>query len=115
MKITNAIIKNVTTFRSNLYGIISVSIDFAGADNYCGCNLLLTEIADLRRLIRLMEYVEVSNISDLNGKIVRKVVDSKGILLGFGHPIDDMFVITSNEAYKEVGEKYFDSIKMNES
>lgn len=111
MKITNAKIKNVTVGFDDR-DRLSASMTFDGQHVCCNCGFILTNPTDVQRLMKLMNYTGSYEVGDLSGKIIRKV-DFGNFLGGFGHPIEDKFVPTLTEEFKEVNEEEFAEMLKN--
>ena len=88
---------------------LSATIDFKtyGAGHFTVC-FDFTKLADVQRLQKLMNYVEVSQFDDLQGKIVRVGYISGRCFVGFGHPLEDTFVPMKTDTFTEVPEIKFE-------
>lgn len=111
MEITNARIKNVTVGFDDR-DRLSARMTFDGQHGCCDWGFILTNPTDVQRLMKLMNYTGSYEVGDLSGKIIRKV-DSGNFLRGFGHPIEDKFVPTSTEEFKEVNKAEFAEMLKN--
>lgn len=111
MEITNARIKNVTVGFDDR-NRLSARITFEGYHVSCDWSFILTNPIDVQRLTKLMNYTGSYEVDDLNDKIIRKVV-SENFLCGFGHPIEDKFVPTLTEEFKEINESNFEKLLKN--
>ena len=104
MRITNAKIKNVSVGIDDL-NRLAARMTFNGLNKCWGWSFILNRSTDINRLMKLMEYVEVHELNDLENKIVR-VAEAEYFLLGFGHPIEDKFIpINTGGEFIELGEK----------
>ena len=108
MRITNARIKNVTVGFDDR-GWLSVMMTFEGRYRCDDWRFILTNLGDVQRLIKLLSYTESHEVEDLNGKIIRRV-DFGNSLRGFGHPIEDKFVPTLTEEFKEISKSEFEEL-----
>ena len=105
MRITNAIIRNVAV-GINEVGSFSARMTFESQARCWTWCFILSDPIDVQRFIKLMNYVGVYEVIDLNGKVIREV-DSCGFLRGFGHSIDDKFIPILTDEFMEISEKEF--------
>lgn len=103
LEIANAIVTNVKVgFDDRKRLSVKISLDSQyGAYN---CSFILANAVDVQRFTALMNYTLACDIDDLKGRIVRKI-DDEGILRGFGHPIEDKFVLFSTKEFTEIFEE----------
>ena len=106
-KIESAIVSFNT--RNNL----SATLDFKtfGSGHFTVC-FDFTNSADVQRLQKLMNYVEVSQFDDLPGKIVRVGYVSGRCFIGFGHPLEDTFVPMNNDSFIELPQCKFEELEL---
>ena len=90
MQVINAKIKNVTIGFDDRERL-SVRMNFDGEATSCTWGFVLINPVQVKNLIKLMEYTEVREVKNLEGKIIR-VVFKEIFLRGFGHPVDDKFI-----------------------
>lgn len=107
MEIINVRINNVTVGWDNEDGM-SAKISFEGYSGSANMVFKLTNQTELQRLEKLMNYagVDVNDVNNLNGRIVRLVIDGSPII-GYGDPIEDKFIPNMpwlGEELKEVTE-----------
>ena len=94
MKIYNATIKDVAI---GLYGNnkrFGVKLVFCDQENIIRHTFELTDWTAVSQLTTLMNFLEISDLKDLEGKNIRVVV-SNGLFRGFGHPEKDRFMAIS--------------------
>ena len=103
MKIKNAKIKNATTRLDNKDRLI-VSIEFHEAVTFSTFVFKLANPVELGNFKKLMEFAEVTELSELNGKIVRLAEHEDVILVAVGHPIEDRFVDVTNTMVNHIEE-----------
>lgn len=99
MKIFNSVIKSVTV-GLNCDNNLCANIEFF---SQCGCvqvDFQLTELADVYRITKLMNYAGANTFDELKDKTIR-IVYSNGILSDFGHPIQDKFISTLTNNFEE--------------
>ena len=111
MRITNAIIKNVAVVfdgKNKLSAIITFKASYSCYD----FSFILTNPLEVQRLMKLMSYTGVNDISNLNSKIIR-IATEPGYCYGFGHLIEDKFIPTFTEDFKEVSEAEFEELLKN--
>lgn len=107
MTIENRRIKNVKVGLDDR-DRLSIRMTFDGIWS-CDWGFILTNPIDSQRLVKLMNYAGVSDVMDLNGKIIR-VVNHDRFLRGFGDPIEDKFVPTFGEELQEITEEEFNKL-----
>ena len=111
MELINARIKDATAkvdSNDNLF----VSLTFEAQCGACYWGFRLTNLADIQRLAKLMDYAGADEVVDLNNKIIR-VVKEVCFFKGFGHPVKDKFVPTFTKEFKEVSEVEFKELLNN--
>lgn len=111
MEITNARIKNVTVGFDDR-DRLSARMTFDGQRGCYDWGFILTNPTDVQRLMKLMNYAGIYEVGDLSNKIIR-VVNKACFFRGFGHPIENKFVPTSTEEFKEVSEAEFEELLKN--
>lgn len=110
MAIKNAKIEGtIVSFntRNNLSATIDLKTYDAGHFTVC---FDFTNPADVQRLQKLMNYVEVSQFDDLLGKIVRVGYVPGRCFIGFGHPLEDTFVPMNSDSFTELPECKFEEL-----
>ena len=108
MKITNARIKDVTVCIDD-WDRLSARMTLKNEYGCCDCGFILSNPTDVQRFMKLMNYTEAYEVSDMEGKIIRKV-DSDGFLRGFGHPVEDKYIPTLTEEFMEISEEEFEKL-----
>lgn len=111
MKVYNARIEEVTVGLDE-YNHLSAMFKFKSQHGSWKFGFILTDLIDAQRLVRLMKYTGVYNVLDLEGKIIRTVLDNN-LFRGFGDPIEDKFIPVCMDELKEVTEKEFEEILKN--
>ena len=99
----NARIKNVRVGLDDR-DRLSVGMSFEGQHGTCEWFFLLNDLTDVKRLEKLMAYTGVREVKALNEKIIRRV-DHGRIFEGFGHPIEDKFIVAFGEKLQEITEE----------
>lgn len=102
MKITNARITNLKVGFDD-GNRLAVMINFESQHGCCLWSFVMSNPVDVQRLSALMNYTNTYDLNDLNGKIIRKV-DLDCFMRGFGHPIEDKFVLLSEKEFSEITE-----------
>ena len=111
MRIQNAKIVDVRVGfddRDNL----SARMKFKSLHSCCEWGFILSNTADVKRLCALMKYTNAYEIKELEGKIIREV-DSENFFRGFGHPIEDKFVLINDGEFVEMTQENVESIVKN--
>ena len=94
MEIKNAKIKNVTIRLDNKERVIA-SMEFHERLDFTIFVFKLGNPVEVKNLKKLMEFAEVSEFKDLEGKIVR-LAFRENCVMAIGHPIEDRFVDVTN-------------------
>ena len=102
MKIFNSVIKSVTV-GFNCDNNLCVNIDFFSQYGCVRTDFKLTELADVYRITKLMNYAGANTFDELKYRTVR-VIYNKGIFSAFGHPICDKFVSILTNDFEEFNE-----------
>lgn len=105
MTVQNAKITNVTVGFDNR-DRLTASISLKGQYDDWDLKMVLSQKDDCQYLLKLMSYTEVNGVEEMKGKIIR-IVTFDNILYGFGHPIEDKFVPTTQENPTELTEAEF--------
>lgn len=108
MKLNNARIEDVTVGLDDL-NRLSVRMTFESQSVCFNWEFILNNPTDVQRLVKLMNYTDVYDFENLNGKIVRTVMHSYAFR-GFGDPIEDKFIPVFGEKLKEVTEAQFEEL-----
>ena len=108
MNVSNARIK-VAEIGMDDIGRLSARLGFEGALGYHEFYLNLANNDDVSRLIALMRYTQSNMFDDLKGKIIRRV-EADMVLRGFGHPIDDNFVLIKAPMFFETTEEEIEKV-----
>ena len=95
MKIKNAKIQNVVTRLDNKNRLIA-SVEFHEAVTFSTFVFKLANPVELEHFTKLMEFAEVTEASEMEGKIIR-IAEHEDAIKAIGHPIEDRFIdITDN-------------------
>ena len=94
MTIHNATIKSVTVGLHGSNQALSAKVEFCDSAVLCYHAFDLTDWTAVAQLTVLMNYLEVQDLNDLEGKRIRTVM-SEGLFRGFGHPTKDQFIVVS--------------------
>ena len=93
MKIKNAKIKNVTTRLEN--GRLVVNMEFHYMTHFKIFVFQLANPVEMKNFTKLMEFAEVRDFNELEGKIIR-VAEHEDVVKAFGDPIEDKFIDITN-------------------
>ena len=103
MEIKNAKIKNVTVYLDHR-ARLTVSMELHDSVGFLTTNFILVNPVAVKNLTKIMEYIEVTKLPEMEGKIVRVGIVNEFGLIAIGHPIEDRFVEITNTIVDSVKE-----------
>ena len=112
MVIERVRISKVTVETNYCYDSLFVKMEFRNKRIGSSWSFTLGDPVEVQRLTKMMNYVGVSEVDDLERKYIRIVISygTLGTLCGFGHRTQDKFVPLSTEEFRKITEKEFEEI-----